>query len=130
MFQTSWIVHILRSVLIVVSNTNSDRPAINFFRLLTKLKAELPERTPKKPRGEKKLYFTEAQRRLLDVCGYKDFINLLGFNSVREVNQFVSEYADYRKKFEKIHGDMPCPGMHFMSRIHWLILILIASCIF
>jgi hypothetical protein len=46
----------------VASNANNDRPAINFSRLLTKLKAELPETTPKKPCIAKKLYPTEAQR--------------------------------------------------------------------
>jgi hypothetical protein len=58
----------------VASNANNDCPAINFSRLLTKLKAELSKTTSKKPRSAKKMYFTEAQRRLLDVCGYKNFL--------------------------------------------------------
>jgi hypothetical protein len=99
----------------VASNANSHRPAINFSQLLTKLKVELPE-TPKKPRIAKKFYPTEAQRRLLDVCGYKNFFNTPGFDSVREVNLFVAEHADYRNEFEKKYGAMPCPGMCSVSR--------------
>jgi hypothetical protein len=102
----------------VAFNANNDRLAINFSRLLTKLKAELPETTPKKPRIVKKFYSTEAQRRLLDVYGYKDFLNPSGFDSVRKVNQFVTEHVDYMNEFERKHGDMSCPGMHSMSRNH------------
>ena len=102
----------------VTSNTNNDRPTINYSRLLTKLKAEVPETTPKKPRIEKTFFPTEAQSRLLDVCGYKDFLNPPGFGTVREVNQFVTEHADHIKEFEKKHDNMPYPGIvHFMSRI-------------
>ena len=78
----------------VAYNTNNDRPTINYFRLLTKLKAEVSEMTSKKPRIEKTLFPTEAQRRLLDVCGYKDFLNPPGFETVREVNQFVTEHTE------------------------------------
>jgi hypothetical protein len=102
----------------VASNANSHRHAINFSRLLTKLKAELPETTPKKPRIAKKFYPTEAQCRLLDVCGYKNFLNPSGFDSVREVHQFVTEHADYKNEFERKHSDMPCPGIHSVSRNH------------
>ena len=109
------------------SNTNNDRPTINYSRLLNKLKAEVPETTPKKPRIEKTFFPTEAQRRLLDVCGYKEFLNPPGFKTVREVNQFVTEHVDFRKEFEKKLGDMPCPSiLYFMSRIPQLFLTLIA----
>ena len=105
----------------MASNTNNDLPTINYSRLLTKLKAELPETTPKKTRIEKKLFPTEAQRRLLDVCGYQDFLNPPGFDTIWKVNQFVTEHAEYIKEFEKKHGGMPCPCIvHFMSRIQWL----------
>ena len=99
----------------VASNKNNERAAINYSRLLSKLKAEVPETAPKKPKIEKQFFPTEAQRRLLDICGYKDFLNPPGFGSVREVNEFVTEHADYRKEFEKKHGGMPCPGtVHVM----------------
>ena len=102
----------------VASNTNNDRPTINYSRLLTKLKAEVPETTPKKSRIEKTFFPTKTQRRFLDVCKYKDFLNPPCFGTVREVNQFVTEHADHRIKFEKKHGGMPCPNMvHFMSHI-------------
>ena len=40
---------------------NIGRHAINYSRLLTTLKAELPETVPKKPRNAKKNYPTKAQ---------------------------------------------------------------------
>ena len=109
-------------LIMVASNTNNDLPMINYSRLLTKLKVELPKTTPKKTRIEKKLFPTEAQRRLLDVCGYKYFLNPLDFDTVREVNKFVTEHAEYRKEIEKKHGGMSCPSIvHFMSRAHTMI---------
>ena len=45
----------------VVANGNSGRPAINYSRMLTKLKADLREQVPKKPRKAKIFYLTEAQ---------------------------------------------------------------------
>ena len=100
----------------VAANANSGRPAINYSRLFTKLKADLPETIQKKlHNGRKKFYPSETQQQLLDVCNYKDFLTHLV--SVREVNQFVTEHADYRKEFEKIHGGLSCPGMYLTSRI-------------
>ena len=99
-------------------NTNNERPTINYSRLLTKSKAELPKTTPKKPRIEKKFFPTQAYHRLMDICGNKDFLNFPGFDTVREANQFITEHAEQRKEFEKKHGDMLCLGIvHFMSRI-------------
>ena len=38
--------------------------------------------------------------------------------TVKEANQFVTEYTDHGIKFEKRHGNMSCPCIvHFMSRI-------------
>ena len=104
----------------VASNANNNRPTINYSRLLTKLKAELPETSPKKPRNTKKFYSTEAQRRLLDVCGYKISLNPPDFESVWEVNQFVTKHTEHRKDFEKMYGGLPCPGMQLMCHIHSL----------
>jgi len=87
----------------------------------------LSETTWKKPRSANKFYPTEAQRQLLDVYNYKNILNPLGFDTVREVNQFVLEHAEYRIEFEKMHGDMSCPSMHPMSRLHWLFLTLTTS---
>ena len=102
----------------VAPNTNSDRPVINNYRLLTKMKAEWPQTTPKKPCSVKKFYPTEAQRRLLNVCSYNFFLNPTYFDTIIEVNQFVTEHLKYITEFEKIDGGMRCPGMQFMSRIH------------
>ena len=74
---------------------------INYSRLLNKLKAEVPDTTPKKSRIEKTFYPTEAQRQFLDVCGYKEFLNPPGFGTAREVNQFVTEHADFRKNLRR-----------------------------
>ena len=104
----------------VASNANNGRAAINYSRLLTIFKAELPETNPKKPRNVKTLYSIQPQRRLLDVCGYKNLLNPPGFESVREVNEFVTEHAKYRKDFEKMHGGLLCPGMQLMFHIHSL----------
>ena len=93
----------------VASNINNNRPTINYSRLLTKLKAEVPETTPKKPHIEKTFFPTEAQRRLLNVCGYKDFLNPPGFGTVWEVNQFVTEHADHTKIWKET-------WWHVMSR--------------
>ena len=96
---------------------NNGHNAINYFRLLTKLKADLPETIPKKPRNANKFYPSEEQRRLLDVCSFKVFLEPHGFDIVREVNQFVTEYVEYRKDFGRILGGLLCPGMYLMSRI-------------
>ena len=80
----------------VAYNINDDRPTINYSRLLTKLKAEVPETTSKKSRIEKTLFPTEAQRRLLDVYWYKDFLIPPCFGIVKEVNQFVKEHANHK----------------------------------
>ena len=109
----------------VAINRNNIRAAINYSRFLTKPKAEMPETSPKKQRTVKTFYPTEAQRRLLDVCGYKNFLNPPGFETVREVNEFVTEYAERRKDFEKMHGHLPCPGMQLMFHIHSLFRILL-----
>ena len=83
----------------VANNANNGRATINYSRLLTKLKAELSEISPNKPRNVKKFHPTEAQRRLLDVCGYKNFLNPPDFESMREVNEFITEHAEHRKVF-------------------------------
>ena len=67
----------------VASNTNNGRPAINYSRLLTKLKTALPETTPKKPRVMN-FFSNEAQRRLLDICAYKNFLNPPSFDTVKK----------------------------------------------
>ena len=95
----------------VANNANSGYAAINYSRLLIKLKIEFRKTSPKKPRNVKTFYPTEAQRRILDVCGYNFFLNPHGFESVREVNEFVTEHAEHQKDFEKMHGDLSCLGM-------------------
>ena len=67
---------------------------INYSTLLTKLKVELPERTPKKMKIEKTFYPNEPQCRFLNVCGFIDYLNLPGFLTVAEVNDFVTTYVN------------------------------------
>jgi hypothetical protein len=83
----------------------------NYTTFLTKLKAGLPERAPKKMKTEKTFYPNEAQCRLLNVCGFIDYLNPPGFSTVAEVNNFVTTYVNKRNDFEKEHKSMPCPGM-------------------
>ena len=65
-------------LIMVAANANSGRPAINYSRLFTKLKADLPEIIQKKlHNGRKKFYPSETQQQLLDVCNYKDFLTHL-----------------------------------------------------
>ena len=71
----------------------------------------MPKTTPKKPRNEKTFILRKVQRRLIDVYGYKNFLNPPSVRIVREVNQFVTEHADHNFFFEKKHSDMPCPGI-------------------
>ena len=47
------------------------------------------------------------QKQLIDVYGYKNFLNSYGFDIVREINQFVREHAKYRKDFKNIYGGLP-----------------------
>jgi deferrochelatase/peroxidase EfeB len=87
---------------------------INYASMLTKLKADLPESElePKKRRRSSttSFYPTEAQNRLLDVCGYKDFTNPPAFDTIKETNAFVTKYADNKKAFKDRYGSEPCPG--------------------
>jgi hypothetical protein len=88
-----------------------DKTNINYTTLLTKLKAELPDRAPKNLKIEKKFYPSEAQSSILNVCGFIDYLNPPGFSSLAEVNEFVTTYVNKRKEFEKEHKSLPCPGM-------------------
>ena len=65
-----------------------DKTKINFTSFFTQLKAELPERPMKRPKVEKLFTPSEAQKRLLNVCGFIDFLNPPGSSSVAEVNEF------------------------------------------
>ena len=68
----------------------------------------------KKPKVEKTFYLNEAQKRLLNVCGFVDFLYPPGFSSLAEVNEFVTNFINKRTTFENEHKTLPCPGMcHF-----------------
>ena len=88
-----------------------DKTKINFTLLLTQLKKELPERPLKKPKVEKTFYPSEAQKRLLNICGFIDYLNPPGFSSVAEVNEFVTNFVNKRTAFENEYKTLPCPGM-------------------
>lgn len=93
-------------------NSNGGRQnKINYWTLLTQLKKELPERSLKKPKVEKNFYPSEAQKRLLHICGCIDFLNPPGFSSVSEVNDFVTNFVNKRTAFENEYKTLPCPGM-------------------
>ena len=87
---------------------------INYASLLTKLKADLPksELEPKNRRRSSTIYFypTEAQNRMLDVCGYKYFTNPSAFDTIKETNTFVTKYADNKEAFEDRYGSESCLG--------------------
>ena len=105
-----------------------DKTKINFTSLLTQLKAELPARPINKPKVEKIFYTTEAQKRLLNVCGFIDFLNPPWFSSAAEVNEFVTNFVNKRTAFENEHKTLPCPGMyHFEGFFFFLFLTLIYS---
>ena len=95
---------------------------INYTSLLTKLKADLPESKPepKKRRRSSTTYFypTEAQNRMLDVCGYKYFMNPPAFDIIKETNTFVTKYADNKKAFKDRYGSEPCPGEYSIFGIN------------
>ncbi len=86
---------------------------LNYGALLCKFKTELTQNSasePKKPKVEKTYQPTEAQWKLLNVCGFRDFKTPPTFKSVPEVNEFVTEYADKKTTFLQKHGALPCPG--------------------
>jgi hypothetical protein len=60
---------------------------------------------------EKTFYPNGAQCRLLNVCGFIDYLNPPGFLTMAEVNNFVTTYVNKRNDFEKEHKSMLCPGM-------------------
>jgi hypothetical protein len=93
---------------------------INYVSLLTKLKANLPEPEPKKRRRSSttSFYPTEAQNRMLDVCGYKDFTNPPTFDTIKEANAFVTKYADNKKAFKNRYGSEPCPDEYSIFSIN------------
>jgi hypothetical protein len=74
---------------------------INYTTLLTKLKVELLERAAKKPKIERTFYPSEAQSRLLNVCGFIDFLNPPRFSSLTKVTEFVTNFVNKRNEFEK-----------------------------
>ena len=95
---------------------------IIYASMLTKLKADLPEPEPEpKKRGRfsaTSFYPTEAQNRMLDVCGYKDFTNPPTFDTIKETNAFVTKYTDYKKAFNNRYGSDPCPGEYSIFGIN------------
>lgn len=76
---------------------------INYTSFLTKLTVELPESTLKKPKVNKIFYPSKAHIQLLNICCFVDFLNMLGFVSLVEVNEFVTEVVNKRIEFEKEH---------------------------
>ena len=72
---------------------------------MTKLKAELPERGAKKQKIEQTFYPSEAHKRLLNVCGFIDFLNPPWFFSLTEVNEFVTNFVTTRFEVEKEHNN-------------------------
>ena len=71
----------------------ADKTKINFMSFLTQLKAGLPERPMKKPKAEKIFYPSESQKRLLNVCGFIDFLNPPRFSSTAEINEFITNFC-------------------------------------
>ena len=66
----------------------------------------------KKPKVEKIFYSSEAQNRLLNVCGFIDFLNPPGFSLVVEANEFVINFVNKCTTFENELKTSPCPGMY------------------
>ena len=66
----------------------------------------------KKPKVGKIFYPSEAQKRLLNVCSFIDFLNPLGFSSVVEVNELVANFVNKRTTFENEHKTSTSPGMY------------------
>ena len=60
---------------------------------------------------EKTFYSNEAQCRLLNVCGFIEYLNPPGFSTVAEVNDFMTTYVNKRNDFKREHKSMPCLGM-------------------
>lgn len=55
--------------------TTMDTSSIKYTSLLTKLRVELLERALKKPKIKKTFYPSEAQKQLLNICGFIDFLS-------------------------------------------------------
>ncbi len=86
---------------------------VNYGTLLCKLKIELTQNVtsePKKPKVEKIYQPTEAQQKLLDVCGFKDFKTPLSFKCVPKVNEFMTKHVNKKTTFLQKHGALPYPG--------------------
>ena len=60
---------------------------------------------------EKTFYPNEAQCRMLNVCGFIDYLNPPRFSTVAKVNNFVTTCVNKQNDFEKEHKNMPCPSM-------------------
>ena len=90
---------------------------------IDKLKVDLPESEPepkKKHRSSTTSFYpTKAQNRLLDVCGYKNFVNPPAFNTIKEANAFITKYADNKKAFKVRYGSEPCPGEYSIFSINF-----------
>jgi hypothetical protein len=75
---------------------------------------------PRKPKVEKMYQPTKAQRKLLNVCKFKDFKTPSTFKYVPKVNEFVIKYVDKKTTFLQKHGALPCPNQYEV--LHQLLL--------
>lgn len=107
------------TVLIMVAvNANGGRPAINHSRMLTKLKANLLEKFPKRPRNTKTFYPTKVQWQFLDICSYKCFLHPPSFDIVLEVNEFITEHAKNQVNVQNILNTISLPPCTSKKNLH------------
>jgi hypothetical protein len=52
----------------------------------------------------------EAQKKLFDVCGFKDFKTPPTFKSMPKVNEFLTKYVDKKTTFLQKHSALPYLG--------------------
>lgn len=52
-----------------------------------------------------------AQKWLLNVCGFVDFLNPPWFAYLVELNEFLTKFANKRMEFEKKHKNLSCRGV-------------------
>jgi len=86
---------------------------VKYGVLLCKLKIELTQNVanePKKLKVEKTYQPIEAQKKLFDVCEFKDFKTLRTFKFVPKVNEFLTKYANKKTTFCK-------STMHFPTQV-------------
>lgn len=70
---------------------------------------------------------SEAQKRLLNVCSFINFMNPPAFHALAKVNEFVTNFVNKYNDAQKEHKSLPCPSICHITSIYWIFLFLLSQ---